>query len=187
MIAVLLPACVAAGTIRGTVEGPRSRGVKDVVVWLDDVPAKLERNLAKHAPREVTVAQGARGFAPSVLAVASGTTVRFENHDRRFHNVFSITPGGRFDLGRYGPGHSVTITLEHPGAMQLFCELHPAETGWIRVAPSHAFVQTDATGEFRFPKLPKGTWTLHYWHPRFGLRTGEVELKHGDAALALRF
>ena len=187
LIALLAPAWAGAGTIRGAVQGAGSRAVKDAVVWLDDVPDKLERHLAKKAPQEVTLVQTGRGFTPPVLAVAPGTIVRFVNHDRRFHNVFSVTPGDRFDLGRYGPGRSVTIRFEHPGAVQLFCELHPAETGWIRVAPSHALAQTDGRGEFRFPKLPKGTYTVRWWAPRFGMRKQEVELKHGDAVLSLHF
>lgn len=187
MIALLVPAGAGAGTILGTVQGSAGygRGVADVVVWLDGIPDKLERKLAKHAPTEATVVQGRHGFSPPVLVVAPGTTVRFVNRDRRFHNVFSVAP--KFDLGRYGPGHSVTITLEHPGALQLFCELHPAESGWVRVTPGHAFVQTDRNGAFRFPKLPKGSYALRFWHPRFGTGTRLVELQHGDAVVSLRF
>ena len=192
LITLFAPAWAGAGTILGVVQAPgppgvHGRGIPAVVVWLDEIPDKLERNLAKKAPREAVMEQGRHGFVPNVLAVAPGTVVRFENHDRRFHNVFSVTPGSKFDLGRYGPKRSVTVTLDHPDAVQLFCELHPAETGWIRVVPNHAFLQTDAHGAFRFPKLPKGDYTVRFWLPHYGMRKQEVELKHGDAVVALHF
>lgn len=181
-----------AGTILGTVRLPAARAgrgprvaVTEVVITLDRIPEKLERKLAKHAPREARVEQRAGGLVPAVLGVAPGTTLRYENHDRRYHGLFSVSP--RFDLGQCPPGGSRTVTLDHPGRVQLFCELHPAETVWVLVAPNHAFLQPDARGAFRFPKLPKGTYVLRMWHPRYGERNRTVELKRGDAALALRF
>lgn len=43
-------------------------------------------------------------FLPQVLAVRVGTTVRFPNEDRVFHNVFSFRDGKKFDLGLYPVG-----------------------------------------------------------------------------------
>ena len=44
-------------------------------------------------------------FVPHLLAITVGTTVDFPNNDRTYHNVFSLSKGQRFDLGRYGAGH----------------------------------------------------------------------------------
>ena len=43
-------------------------------------------------------------FVPHVLAITTGTTVDFPNSDRFYHNVFSLSKTGRFDLGRYAVG-----------------------------------------------------------------------------------
>ena len=43
-------------------------------------------------------------FVPHVLAIRTGTTVDFPNNDRIYHNVFSLSPTRRFDLGRYAVG-----------------------------------------------------------------------------------
>ena len=38
---------------------------------------------------------------PRITAVTAGTTVEFPNLDGIFHNVFSVSPVKRFDLGKY--------------------------------------------------------------------------------------
>ena len=44
-------------------------------------------------------------FVPQVTAVPSGSTVEFINSDPFYHNVFSLTPGARFNIGRRPTGN----------------------------------------------------------------------------------
>lgn len=182
---VLAPAQTGAGVIRGTV-APVSLAT-GCVVYLDSIPAKVEQRLTKHARPDRWVSQNRQGFAPALVAVARGTTVHFRNRDRRYHNVFSVSPTHRFDLGQCPPESSLSETFDREGAVQLFCELHSNETGMVFVAPNHAFARVTLRGTFVLPKLPAGTYVLKLWHPRFGEQTREVEVpRGGDVVLSLR-
>ncbi len=181
----LAPAPAHAGVIRGTV-APASLATGSVV-YIDSIPPKVEQKLARSAPRQVWVSQRRSGFVPSLRVIALGDTVRFLNRDRRYHNVFSISPTRKFDLGKYAPEQSLLATFDHTGAVPLFCELHPNETGMLFVAPNHAFARLNRHGTFVLPKLPPGTYVLKLWHPRFGEEAREVEVpRKGDVVLNLR-
>ena len=79
-----------------TVDG---RSHANVVVWLEDGPAagQVDRQQPVMDQRNLQ-------FLPQVLAVRVGTTVKFPNGDRVFHNVFSFKDGKKFDLGLYPVG-----------------------------------------------------------------------------------
>src|SRR3954468_21718268 len=47
------------------------------------------------------ITQKDKSFAPHLLAVPVGSTVTFPNDDPIFHNVFSLSRPGPFDLGLY--------------------------------------------------------------------------------------
>src|SRR6187399_495842 len=65
------------------------------VVWLPSVP---DRRPPVQAP---TVGQREKQFVPHTLVVRRGAVVQFPNEDRIYHNVFSRSPGGSFDLGLF--------------------------------------------------------------------------------------
>ena len=46
---------------------------------------------------------------PHIVAVKAGTEVDFPNNDETYHNVFSLSPVGAFDLGRYAAGRSQSV------------------------------------------------------------------------------
>jgi hypothetical protein len=86
VIAALLPGCSSRGKLVGRVL-PEDRA-KDVVVmaWQEDgtpPPTPVERARVLHAKGR---------FEPRVLVVEAGTTVEFENRDKVFHKVFSVSP-----------------------------------------------------------------------------------------------
>jgi len=181
----LAPVQAAAGTIRGTV-APANLA-EGCVVYLDSIPAKVEQKLARSAPRQLWVSQRRSGFVPSLRVIVLGDTVRFLNRDRRYHNVFSVSPTRKFDLGKYAPEQSLLATFDRTGAVPLFCELHSNETGMLFVVPNHAFARLHRRGTFVLPKLPAGTYVLKLWHPRLGEQTREVEVpRKGDIVLSLR-
>src|SRR5215831_15090682 len=127
----------------------------DAVIYLDRIPASAESLLARTAgtPRLV---QRDQSFDPRVLAVAVGTTVEFPNADPIFHNVFSVSPVKRFDLGRYPKGHSKRVTFDKPGLVNVYCEIHTNMAAYVLVLPHHAFAQPGADGAFALPDLPPG-------------------------------
>lgn len=205
LLALLAEPCLAKGVIRGGLFAPGApeagappgaqgagrphAQLADAVIYVEQVPAKVERKLAKKARRiKRTVWQERLQFAPRVLPAVVGDTVTFDNRDRVFHNAFSVSPARRFDLGKYPPGTKTKVAFLKPGVVNLHCDIHPKEAGFVVVVPNHVFTRPDSTGRYRLPRLPRGTYTVQAWHPRLGTLTREVEVpKKGNLTLDLRF
>jgi plastocyanin len=105
-----------------------------------------------------------QAFVPSVLAVTTGTTVDFPNNDRTYHNVFSLSKGARFDLGRYSRGHSKSVRFDHPGVVRVFCDIHSNMSAFILVFAHRYFATTDAEGRYRIEGVPPGLYTVAVWN-----------------------
>lgn len=121
-------------------------------------------------------------FAPHVIAVPAGSTVAFPNDDSIFHNVFSLTPGAEFDLGLYKNGASKDVTLQKPGVVRVYCNIHPKMAAYLLVVDKGPFTLTAADGTFRLPGLPPGRHTVKIWHERGGEKELTVEVVAGQDA-----
>jgi plastocyanin len=149
------------GTVRLIESVSPSADLEDALVWwIPDAGTRAP------APQTVEINTVRRQFSPRTIAVAPGSTVRFPNGDPIRHNVFSISPGNRFDLGLYGKGAGRAQVFKRPGLARLFCNVHRQMAAWVMVleTPYHARVATDGT--FALTGLPSGPGTLHVWHPR---------------------
>jgi len=102
-------------------------------------------------------------FVPHLLAITVGTTVDFPNNDRTYHSVFSLSKGQRFDLGRYGVGHSKSVRFDHPGVVRVFCDIHSHMNAFILVFNHRFFNITDPDGSYEIDGVPPGTYTLVAW------------------------
>jgi plastocyanin len=161
--------------------------VTDAVVYVDKLSAKAE-SLVAGDPSGRVLAQKNQAFSERVLSCVVGTTVDFPNQDPIFHNVFSVSPTRRFDLGKYPRGHSKQVTFKKPGLVQVFCDIHPSMACFILVLPNRAFTRPSEDGSFALPKLPAGTYTVKAWHPDFGEQTRTVKVPaSGEVALDLGF
>jgi len=161
--------------------------VTDAVVYVEQIPAKTE-SLLVDDPSGRVLAQRNQAFSERVLSCVVGTTVDFPNQDPIFHNVFSVSPVKRFDLGKYPRGHSKQVTFRKPGLVQVFCDIHPSMACFILVLPNRAFARPKDDGSFALPKLPAGTYTVKAWHPDFGEQSRTVKVpSSGEVALDLEF
>lgn len=200
LLAPLLAGCASTGAVRGTVSLPASvqssaptpaglhaqaaPQVTEVVVYvLETPPAKKEKQ--PHVPRGRLVAQTEHRFVPSVVPVEIGAQVSFENRDRVYHSVFSVSQAKKFDLGMYAPGkRSKSVTLDHTGQVDLFCSLDASMAGYLLVLPHRWFTQPDPTGTYKLPPLPPGNYTVKAWHPRFGTASTRVQIERGRTVTA---
>jgi len=161
--------------------------VTDAVLYVEKIPAKAE-SLLVDDPSGRVLAQRNQAFSERVLSCVVGTTVDFPNQDPIFHNVFSVSPVKRFDLGKYPRGHSKQVTFRKTGVVQVFCDIHPSMACFILVLPNRAFARPKDDGSFALPKLPAGTYTVKAWHPDFGEQTRTVKVpSSGEVALDLEF
>ena len=199
IVALLHAANTDAGVIRGRVEAPAQEshrsgrtqvivgGVMETVVWVDSLPPKAMR---RYRPNRATarITQSGRSFLPRVTAVAAGSPIHFANRDEVYHNVFSVSPAKRFDLGKYPPRAINRVTFDRPGVVNLYCDIHPGMAAWVVVVPHRVFARPTASGAFQLPDLPPGHYVLRAWHPNHGHTSGHVEVpQRGDVIANLRF
>lgn len=209
VLAVCAAAPAAAGSIRGQVRVPAmpqrdtrfhpyagrasslpapvlpARGrVTDAVIYVESLPAPVP---AEPGPRP-QLAQRGQSFDPRVVVVAAGGEVEFPNFDPVYHNVFSVSPARRFDLGKYPRGQSRTVRFLKPGLVNVFCDIHADMSAFILVTPTAAWARPDANGGFELRHLPAGHYRVHWWHPDFGAGERELDVPaDGTAALDVEF
>ena len=171
----------------------RQAGITDAVVSLVQIPETIERRLQQQSKRDRSrpnprMLISHSRYQPRVLAVPAGTRVEFQNLDRIWHSTFSVSSARRFDLGKLKPGAIDTMTMSRTGVINLHCDIHPEEIGFLVVTPNHAYARPDSLGHFTLPKLPPGTYSIEMWHPQRGSRKDVVVVpKRGDATCNLAF
>ena len=149
-------------TVSGRVELSNSKDHAGAVVWLEPIagsPPPTEPQTALMAHRRKT-------FVPHVLAIRTGSKVRFPNLDPFFHNAFSNYDGEIFDIGLHPPGSAREVTFHRPGVVRLFCNIHPTMSAVIVVLDSPWFAVSDAQGAIRIAGAPPGEYRLKVFHER---------------------
>ena len=211
LLLVLLAAPGGAATIHGTVRVPAgemeehsfqpyagrassmsghampARGLaSDGVLWLDAVPADADSALPM--PPRPRLAQKDQAFVPRVVVVPVGGTVDFPNMDPIYHNVFSVSPVRRFDLGKYPRGESRSVRFPRSGLVNVYCDIHSDMAGFILVVPNRAFAQPRPDGTWELPPVPPGHYTLEWWHPDFHGGKREIDVPAtGDVSIEVSF
>jgi hypothetical protein len=130
---------------------------------------------------QAAIAQKDEQFTPHLVAVTAGSSVAFPNEDPFFHNVFSLSRGASFNLGRYPSGSSRSKVFNRPGIVKVFCEIHSHMSAVIRVFDNGWFTIPADDGTFTINDVPPGEHTLVAWHERIGERRDRVTIKPGDA------
>ena len=152
---------------------PESR---NVVIYFDGIAA-----LSDLAAMKASIAQKDEQFAPHVVAVTRGSAVAFPNDDPFFHNVFSLSRGSSFNLGRYASGVTRSRTFSRPGIVKVFCELHSHMSAVVRVFDHPWFTIPDEQGAFAIADVPPGEHTVVAWHERIGERRDRITIRPGQA------
>jgi plastocyanin len=165
---LLLPlAC--AGTIEGEVRGGVPRERANSVVSVDDIDAPPVSATA-------VIDQKNLQFRPHVLPIQMGTTVEFPNSDPVAHNVYSISPAKRFNLGLYRQGTVPKITFDKPGVVALLCNVHLEMSAYVVVLRNPFFAQTNTDGRYRIADVPPGKHRVRCWHENLPDRFAEVDV-----------
>jgi plastocyanin len=175
------------GSLSGSVEidGKPLTGAFGLVT-LEPVTGKW----AARTPKRRAIEQRDRTFLPHVMAIPVGSTVSFPNFDGVFHNVFSTSPLGSFDLGIYKAGEAREFTFQKEGIIRLGCNLHSNMSAYIAVVSAPAYVITDEAGKFSFKHLAPGKYHLKAWSERskapitqdVTIKIGANDVKVGVAA-----
>lgn len=138
---------------------------------------------ARGRDTSVAVAMDGRVFAPHVVVVTPGSTVRYPHGDPFGHNVFSTIPGGSFDLGIYPSGDGKSTQFRKPGVFSIFCNIHPMMASFVVVVDTPWRGQPGPDGRWTIQGVPPGRYTLQVWHERGGTAAREVEVAAGMSPL----
>lgn len=136
---------------------------------------------ATATPGRATVRQQDTTFVPHIVPVTTGSRVEFPNDDLVFHNVFSLSRGASFDLGRYPRGDSRHRTFDKPGIVKVFCRLHSHMSAVVFVFDHPHFTKPDRSGRFSLDGLAPGRYDVVAWHERVGEVTRSVTITAGEA------
>jgi plastocyanin len=146
----------------------------NVVVFLQDAP-KAQSLPATRA----RILQENETFVPRVVAITRGSTVDFPNADPFFHDVFSLSRSGTFDLGSYARGQTKSQQFRRAGLIKVYCHIHSHMTASIMVFDHPYFTIPRADGTFTIDDVPPGTYQVSAWHERIGENTQPVRIDPG--------
>ena len=129
-------------------------------------------------PAAVTVQavmdQRNRQFAPHVLAVQRGTSVRFPNSDDIRHQVYSFSDAKKFNLPLYHGIPTAPLVFDQAGEVALGCNIHDRMLGYIYVVDTPWFIRTDTNGAANLANVPTGTYVAKLWYPGLSAAGGVV-------------
>jgi plastocyanin len=148
--------------------------IHNVVVYLKDVAFRGTLPVSS-----AEIRQDNETFVPHVLAITKGSTVAFSNGDPFFHNVFSLSRAGTFDLGRYPQDRSRTQTFTKTGLVKIYCRIHSQMSATILVLDHPYFTEPNEDGSFTLKNVPVGQYTIVGWHERVGERAVPVRVEAG--------
>ena len=183
VLAVMAPRGLAhAGKLTGSVSVVDSEGKAvspaGAVVYIVGFTEEPPEGVA-------TIEQRGRRFVPELLPITAGQEIAFPNRDAFLHNVFSSSSTRPFDLGSYKQGESKTKAFPRPGAIDVYCNIHPEMAATILVLPNRRWARVDGAGRYEIDGIPEGKWTA-FAYVRLATRpvAAAIEIT-GEAAATL--
>ena len=164
----------------------RKEDIKTVTASFSDVIVSahpLSYVLAIDSLPPVKILQVNAEFIPRVVALTPGTEVQFINRDNFFHNVFSITPGARFNIGRKPTGEVERRKIDQLGEVKLFCDIHAQMNATILCLDTPYFSRLETSGHYTLSDLPEGNYQIRIYHPDLTGINETIEVKKNQALI----
>lgn len=169
------PPSAAYGARRVEKAAPRTGSeVSNVIVFIQDAPKGPSL-----AATRARILQENETFSPRVVAITRGSTVDFPNGDPFFHDVFSLSRSGTFDLGSYPRGQTKSHTFRRAGLVKVYCHIHSHMTASIMVFDHAFFTIPKPDGRFAIEDVPAGSYQVRAWHERIGENSQSVTIDAG--------
>jgi plastocyanin len=151
--------------------------IANVVLFVKDAPFEQDVPATRGS-----IAQRDEAFVPRVTAITRGSVIEFPNFDPYFHNVFSLSRGATFDLGRFRRGDKRERPFARAGVIKVYCHIHSEMAATILVFDHRLYAKPAANGTFSIDAVPAGTYHLSAWHERIGETTKTVQVAGGETA-----
>ena len=160
----ILSAADGGATIEGTIKATGLASNADAVVYIQQVAGTFP---APAKPSDID--QRSMKFAPHVLPIVVGTTVRFLNSDPTPHNVFS-PDHEKYNLGTWPQGqtkdHAFAACAKAPCVYVQLCRVHPEMEAYVVVLQNPFFVVTGSDGHYKIDNVPPGNYSVGVWHAK---------------------
>ena len=144
----------------GTADG---KPIANAVVSLVPLDASVEKP-PPASPAEVT--QIEKEFAPQVIAVTIGTTVKFSNREKSGnHHIYSLSEAKKFEIPLHKPGTETAIVFDRAGVIALGCNIHEWMRAYVVVLATPWFATSDVRGSAAVD-APPGRYRAEVWHAR---------------------
>ena len=168
-----------------------SKGVKNVLVYLNKPTSVSDEAKKATAAANVVFDQTKCVFEPHVLAVMVKTPILLKSSDPVNHNINAKLKSAAFNKllsakaeEKYTPMGAERLPAE------VTCDIHPWMRAWWMVLDHPYFAVTNEQGEFEIKHVPAGTQKLVVWQEALG-NSGfitapageEVVLKANDAVV----
>jgi hypothetical protein len=174
-------------SVAGAFQWEIENGVKEVAP--DRVDAKRELTVVlvgegeSAFPERMEVAFSGGGLLPSTIVARPGATLLFLNQDEIAHELYAV--GDKSIVAEAtSPRGRRSVTVKDAGVIELRDQLLPHLSGFIHVIPNAIAVATpSASGEYAFPEIKPGKYTVKVLHGKNEIASQEVEV--GAKALAI--
>jgi plastocyanin len=157
---LLLGTFASAATLTAEFVDAQGKPLTDAVLTLQGPSGKPD------AAPKADMDQRDQRFDPHVLAVRTGTQIRFPNSDDIRHQVYSFSPAKRFELRLYGGTPSDPVLFDKPGVVVLGCNIHDWMLGYVYVTDDPWFGVSNDKGTLILEQMPAGHYVATLWHPQ---------------------
>ena len=157
-LAISLP--LSAATLEVRVQNARGGAVREAVVYA--IPEGRAVPPARN--KTAIMDQRNRMFVPHVLAVQTGTSVRFPNSDDVRHHVYSFSPAKPFQLPLYKGTPANPEVFDRAGVVTLGCNIHDQMSAFIVIVDTPHFEKTGSDGKTILKDLDAGRYSVHVWY-----------------------
>lgn len=142
----------------------KGNAVKDAVVSLVKKNSNTEINRSELPTAMMT--QKDIQFAPFVLPVVKGTTVKFPNLDTERHYIYSASKSKSFELAIEVGEEDKSAVFDQVGTIHVICAIHDNMKAYIHVVDTLNYGKSDANGMIKLDGLDAGEYQAVIWHPR---------------------
>lgn len=171
-----------AAEIRGSVSvqqsglfSARNDDLKNFPISVALYPAEGQ-SVPRHVSEQHEVVLNSQ-INPLYLAIPRGDSLRFENQDSVYHELFthSHTQPLSIHLDREGLGREKSVALNDAGDLHWFCRIHAKSYLRIDVVDTPLVRMVQAGESFEFRDLPTGKWLLRIAAPGAETKTLETQ------------
>jgi plastocyanin len=125
-------------------------------------------------------------YAPHVLGLMVGQTLKILNSDLTEHNVHPMPKNNAdWNESQMPRGAPITKTFQHPEIMMpVQCNQHPWMKAYVSVLPHPYFTVTGQDGSFQINDRPPGEYTLAAIHEKLGEQNVKIKIGPKETAKA---